>query len=166
MAKRPSLVGTGRQALAAATGGKPAQPEIKREPDEAAPAPRPVRSTQRSVRVKPAPAPASKHPEAQPKFSVDTPAAPAARDMTSLYGELLAFGAEQMRHSLATAAALSRCQTPLEVFATQAQFARGTAARFGTQALKLMQLAGASSPHHWTLASVGTRRTGDRDKPK
>jgi hypothetical protein len=86
--------------------------------------------------------------------------------MTSLYGELLAFGAEQMRHSLASAAALGRCQTPLEVFATQAQFARGTAARFGAQALKFMQLTGASSPHRWILPSVGTRRAGDGDKPK
>lgn len=166
MAKRPSLVGTGRQALAAATGGKPAQPEIKREPDEAAPAPRPVRRAQQSVRVKPAPAPASKLPEAQPEFAVDTPAAPTARNMTSLYGELLAFGAEQMRHSLATATALSRCQTPLEVFATQAQFARGTAARFGTQALKLMQLGGTSFPHRWTLPSAGTRRAGDDNKAR
>jgi hypothetical protein len=161
MAKRPSLVGTGRQALAAATGKIP----VAHEPVEAAPAPRPKRPVPPIARVKPAPAPSSEAPKGEPMAAVGAPAAPRARDLTSFYSDLLAFGAEQLQRSLAAAAALSRCQTPTEVFATQAQFARDTAARFGGQALKLMQLGGKVVPHRQTTPNPEARRTGESDKP-
>jgi hypothetical protein len=162
MAKRPSLVGTGRQALAAATGEKPAASL----PNEAAPAPRPVRREQQSARAKPAPTSANKPRAAEPMPAAGTSAAPTARDVTSIYRDLLAFGAEQLQRSLAAAAALTRCQTPAEVFATQAQFARDTAARFGGEALKLMQLGGKVVPHRQTTANPEARRAGESDKPE
>jgi len=161
MAKRPSLVGTGRQALAAATGEKPAA----HEPVEAAPAPRPKRRAEPTARAKPAPASSSRAPKSEPMAAIVAPAAPRARDLTSFYSEWLAFGAEQLQRSLAAAAALSRCQTPTEVFATQAQFARDTAARFGGEALKLMQLGGKVVPHRQTIPNPGPRRAGESDKP-
>jgi hypothetical protein len=162
MAKRPSLVGTGRQALAAAMGEKPAA----HKPVEAAPAPRPVRRAQQSARVKPAPTSTNKPPVAEPMPAASTSAAPTAPNATSIYRDLLAFGAEQLQRSLAAAAALSRCQTPTEVIATQAQFARDTAARFGGEALKLMQLGGKVVLHRQTIPGVGTRRAGDDGKAR
>lgn len=150
MAKRPSLVGIGRQALAAATGEKPAGDEPARRPPaaEAAPAPRPARRPKgAAARERPAPAPAEK-PRAVEREPVDraqaAPRVTPPRDATTLYRELLAFGTEQLRQAVEAATALSRCRSPAEVIATQAQYARITAAQYGTAALKLMGLMGST----------------------
>jgi len=148
MAKRPSLLGTGRASLVAATGEAPPAPEAE------APT-MPPRAPHRRRREKPA-------AEAAPAAAELAAEAPAdairqeERDQPGFDGcaafvrELMAFSGERLRRTAALAETFGRCRTPMEAIAAQSSFARETAAHYTSESWKLMRLASAAWAGWWS----------------
>ena len=159
MAKRPSLVGSGRASLAAASGETPVEPEAKPEAPPTA-----ARPTRRRRHEQPAAAPA------RAEIAPETPSAGngshAAEERrfdgrAAIFQELMAFGGERLQRAVQLGQVLSQCRTPAEALAAQSEFARETAAHYAAASYKLMRLASAAWAECWRglpLLGYGGRR--------
>jgi len=155
MAKRPSLLGTGRDSLRAATSKTP----VVREPAEEAPVVAaaeviPPRQPRRRPRQPMATESTSESREvdARMKSAVGPFRPPYARQlggMVAIFEELAIFGGERLDRTLATGQALSQCRNPVDALAVQMQFACNTAAHYAAESLKLMRLASAAWSGGW-----------------
>jgi len=140
MAERPSLLGTARASLAAATGEALATPSL---------------AARRQRHEKPA---AESAPVAA-ELAAKAPGAgigqerrnePGFEGHAAIVQELMAFSGERLRRAAALAETLGRCRTPMEAIAAQSSFAREMAAHYTSESWKLMRLASAAWAGWWS----------------
>ena len=140
MAKRPSLLGSGRASLVAATGGKPAAAKADPPADSAGRArrPRPEKPLAESIpTVIAATAKAAPSPE------------PPLDRHAALFAELLSFCGERLRRTVGLAETLGRCRTPIEAAAAQSAFALATVAHYAAESYKLTRMTSTAWGEFW-----------------
>jgi len=147
MAKRPSLRGTGREALIAATGEELPEPEHNEHVTIAGAGPvAPERSSRNegdaTVLAKSlTSANKSGVRASRPRNRSQLPVALWLRGVTAVVEELVAFGGERLRQTMAAGQALCKCRTPAETIGVQMEFVRKTTVHYGKESLKLVLLA-------------------------
>ncbi len=161
MAKRHSLIGTGREALEAATGqrgaaGRPTKPRAR------------VRS-----RPKLQLTPKTLEPSVRPGSSAEEPAkrvsaakaapSPALKGAATLYCEMLGFGRERLEQAIEAGRLLGRCRTPAEALETQARLARAATEQAVRESFRLMELAAQGFGESWASMQKGIAGFAARD---
>ena len=137
MPKRPSLVGTAREAIGEAPAARPKPPPVSAEP--------PVKQARKAKRsALPQPAPAAR-PEAAAPLERDRVAATSS---TTAYEAMMNFANATLRQNMETGARLARCKSPMEALAAQTAHAAALTQNLFAVSLKLMQLGFSSAS--WT----------------
>ncbi|HMK67538.1 MAG TPA: phasin family protein [Stellaceae bacterium] len=139
MAKRPSLVGSGRASLANAAGEDPA-------PVEAEASAIPPRAARSPRREKPA---VENAPAAIVRAEAEATREPRSDGRAAILAELLDFSGERLRRAVAFAETLGRCRNPVEAVAAQSAFAGETLAHYTVESLKLMRLTSTAWTEYW-----------------
>jgi Phasin protein len=167
MAKRRSLHGAGREALAAATGKRPVEARSAPKPAErerARARPRVEAARVAPKRSAPEPLPAAEREDAGP--APNPPPAPALKGAAALYCEMLGFGRERISQALEAGQMLGECRTPAEAFETQAQFARRATEQCLRESFRMMELAAQAIGESWvSMQSLGLRDIARREAP-
>jgi hypothetical protein len=136
MAKRPSLVGKGSEALASKSAAQEKLP-LKA-------APMPDRSKPEAVAVAKVPEPPviTAKPRIAPA-EIKNLALPLSENLSgagAIFGELAGFANTMWRYNLDAGVALGKCKDPVAVFAVQADYLRKIAQCMTDESLKLINL--------------------------
>ena len=121
MPKRPSLVGTAREAIG--------------EPPLESPKPVPTKRLRPAAKAGKAAEPAAAAPPLPPEPRPAAVASPA-----TAYEAMMSFASAALRQNMETGARLARCKSPLEVLAAQTAHAAALAQSFFAISMRLMQL--------------------------
>jgi phasin protein len=165
MAKRPSLRGAGREALAAATGQKPAaearpsEEKLARVHEQS----HPEKEVSASDRLE-----LGSAPPAGGLADNSTPKVPELKGAAALYCEMLGFGRERMSQTLEATRMLGACRTPAEVLDTQAQLARRATEQCVRESFRMMELSARAIGEGWaSMQILGTALAArDMRRPK
>jgi hypothetical protein len=165
MAKRPSLRGAGREALAAATSQRPAaemrpsEQKAARVQEQSHPATEARASDRLDL--------ASKSTTGGPSDN-SAPKTPELKGAAALYCEMLGFGRERISQALEATRMLGACRTPAEALDTQAQWARRATEQCVRESFRMMELSARAIGEGW--ASMQILDTGltahDMRRPK
>lgn len=185
MAKRPSLLGAGREA-AAATQARTETPPTTRAKQTPAPKQRRYAATaaqesdaitvvpaeQRAPARQPATAKAAPAPEGSAiawSFRID-PAGSTSLVATvntalmgeagALYREMMSFADARLQHTVKTAEALGRCASAAEALQAQADYALASMTECATASMKFFDLATGIARKSWASLWSAARRDG------
>jgi len=156
MAKRRSLHGAGREALAAATGKRPAEARPAPKPAErerARARPRDEAARVAPKRSAPEPLPAAEREDAGP--APNPPPAPALKGAAALYCEMLGFGKERLSQAIEAGRMLGECRTPADALETHARVARAATEQCLRESFRLMELATQGFGESWASMQKG-----------
>ena len=165
MAKRPSLRGAGREALAAATSRRPASQARPSEQKAARVQEQshPEKEVSASDRLGLGSAPAAGGPADN-----STPKVPELKGAAALYCEMLGFGRERISQALEATRMLGACRTPAEALDTQAQWARWATEQCVRESFRMMELSARAIGEGWaSMQILGTGLAArDMRRPK